>query len=92
MTDCLVPSVAEAAKARGVSADLLYELAGRGDMPCRRFGRRKVIPRRAIELPVESAVADFNGAAVLFGLNGPGSSSLDEGRQAPPAPCRLRTT
>ena len=57
--DPLVVSVAEAAEALGVSDDLVYELTERGDLPCLRFGRRKVIPWRAIELLVEAAVIDF---------------------------------
>ncbi len=68
MTDPLVLSVAEAAQALGVSDDLLYELTERGDLPCLRFGRRKVIPRKAIELLVESAVVDFDPAALLSSL------------------------
>ncbi len=70
MTDRLVLSVAEAAEALGVSDDLVYELTERGELPCLRFGRRKVIPRRAIELLVESAIADFDPGAVLTSLNG----------------------
>lgn len=68
MTDPLVLSVAEAAEALGVSDDLVYELTERGDLPCLRFGRRKVIPRRAIELLVESAVVNFDPVALLSNL------------------------
>ncbi len=70
MTDRLVLSVAEAAEALGVSDDLVYELTERGELPCLRFGRRKVIPRRGIELLVESAIADFDPGTVLTSLNG----------------------
>lgn len=70
MTDRLVLSVAEAAEALGVSDDLVYELTERGELPCLRFGRRKVIPRRAIHLLVESAIADFDPGATLTSLNG----------------------
>jgi excisionase family DNA binding protein len=70
MTDRLVLSVAEAAEALGVSDDLVYELTQRGELPCLRFGRRKVIPRRAIELLVEAAVADFDLDGVLTSLGG----------------------
>lgn len=62
MTDRLVLSVSEAADALGVSDDLMYELTERGEIPCLRFGRRKLIPRRAIEMLVESVVADFDPA------------------------------
>lgn len=68
MTDRLVLSVAEAAEALGVSDDLVYELTARGELPCLRFGRRKVIPRRAIELLVEAAIADFDVATVAITL------------------------
>ncbi|HEV2809906.1 MAG TPA: helix-turn-helix domain-containing protein [Acidimicrobiales bacterium] len=70
MSERLVLSVAEAAEALGVSEDLVYELTDRGELPCLRFGRRKVIPRRGIELLVESAIADFDPGAVLTSLNG----------------------
>jgi len=45
----LVLSIAEAEVARGVSDDLVYRLVARGELPCVRFGRRRLIPRRAIE-------------------------------------------
>ncbi|MGH9166059.1 MAG: helix-turn-helix domain-containing protein [Acidimicrobiales bacterium] len=61
-------SVAEAAEALGLSDDLVYELTERGDLPCLRFGRRKVIPWRAIELLVESAVVDFNPTTLRTNL------------------------
>jgi excisionase family DNA binding protein len=71
MTDRLVLSVAEAAEALGVSDDLVYELTQRGELPCLRFGRRKVIPRRAIELLVEAAIADFDIDAAITILKRP---------------------
>ena len=60
MGDPLVLSVAEAAVALGVSDDLVYELIARRELPCLRFGRRKVIPRRAIELVIDRAMDDFD--------------------------------
>jgi excisionase family DNA binding protein len=54
--DKLIVSVAEAAEMLGVSDDLVYELTARGDLPCLRLGRRKVIPRQAIESLVAQAV------------------------------------
>ena len=45
LVERLVLSIAEAAEALGVSDDLVYELTERGDLPCLRLGRRKVIPR-----------------------------------------------
>lgn len=55
----LVLSVAEAATALGVSDDLIYELAARGELPCLRVGRRRVIPRRAVEALVDKAMNEF---------------------------------
>jgi excisionase family DNA binding protein len=54
----LVFTVRQAADALGVSDDLVYELTARGDIPCLRLGRRRVIPRRAIEQMLERAVDD----------------------------------
>ena len=73
-------SVAEAAEALGVSDDLVYELTARGDLPCLRFGRRKVIPWRAIELLVESAVVDFDPAGLLRDLTNGASVVGGRGR------------
>lgn len=58
--DSLILSVAEAAELLGVSADLVYELTTRGDIPCLKMGRRKLIPRRAIEMMVDAAVDGFD--------------------------------
>jgi excisionase family DNA binding protein len=52
----LVFTVRQAADALGVSDDLVYELTARGDIPCLRLGRRRVIPRRAIELMLEQTM------------------------------------
>lgn len=69
-TDCLVLSVAEAAAALGVSDDLVYHLMERGELPCLRIGRRKVIPRRAIELLLESVIAGFDPPGAVSTLAG----------------------
>lgn len=45
----LAMSVAEAARALGVSRDAVYELVRRGEMPHLRIGRRVIIPRQALE-------------------------------------------
>lgn len=66
--DPLVLSVAKAAKSLGVSDDLVYELIERGQLPCLRLGRRKLIPRRAIELLVENAMDGFDPEAALDSL------------------------
>jgi excisionase family DNA binding protein len=78
MTDRLVLSVSEAADALGVSDDLVYELTERGELPCLRFGRRKLIPRRAIELLVELAVVDFDPAALIASLSGTTAPGVGE--------------
>lgn len=87
MTDRLVLSVSEAAEALGVSDDLVYELTERGELPCLRFGRRKLIPRQAIELVVELAIADFDPGALLASLNRtPHRMTTDRKPAADPTP------
>lgn len=84
--DRLVMSVAEAATALGVSDDLLYEVVARGELPSLRFGRRRVIPRRAVELLLESAVGGFDPSPALSTLTGrrrTGAGSDAPGRRAP---------
>ncbi len=68
MGDRLVLSVTEAAEALGISDDLVYELLQRGELPCLHFGRRKVIPRQAIDLVVGQALSDFDPVALLLRL------------------------
>jgi excisionase family DNA binding protein len=63
--DTLVVSVAEAAHLLGVSDDLVYELVERGELPCVRFGRRRLIPRRALDLVIEAALVDFDPSRVV---------------------------
>jgi len=58
--DSLILSVAEAAELLGVSTDLVYELTARGEIPCLKVGRRKLIPRRGIEMMVAAAVDGFD--------------------------------
>lgn len=69
LVERLVLSIAEAAEALGVSDDLVYELTERGDLPCLRLGRRKVIPRRAIQIVVDAALGDFDPAIALTGAD-----------------------
>ncbi len=96
MTDRLVLSVAEAAEALGVSDDLVYELTERGDLPCLRFGRRKLIPRRAVELLVEAAIADFDVDTVPISLKRPADAvrrnGTDDADPALPATRTERTS
>ena len=73
----LVLTVREAAEALGVSNDLVYELTARGDIPSLRLGRRRVIPRRAIEMMVEETLAQ--GRA-----NGPSRRAPQDSAELPP--------
>lgn len=89
MTDRLVLSVAEAAEALGVSDDLVYELTERGELPCLRFGRRKLIPWRAVELLVKAAIGNFDVDTVPISLKRPAGAmrrdGTDDADPAPPA-------
>jgi len=62
-------SVAIAAQTLGVSDDTVYELVQRGALPCLCIGRRRVIPRRAVELVVEHLLADFDPGGVADQLS-----------------------
>lgn len=55
----LVFSIAEAAELLGVSDDLIYELTARGELPCLRLGRRKVIPAVAIQTVIDGCLDGF---------------------------------
>ena len=55
----LVLSIAEAAEVLGVSDDLIYELTARGELPCLRLGRRKVIPTVAIQAVIDGTLEGF---------------------------------
>lgn len=67
-TGSLVLSVREVADALGVSDDLVYELTARGELPCLQLGRRRVIPRRAVELMIERSLETFDPEAVTAQL------------------------
>ncbi len=67
-TERLVLSVREVADALGVSDDLVYEMAARGELPCLQLGRRRVIPRRAVELLIEHSLEVFDPEAVCAQL------------------------
>jgi excisionase family DNA binding protein len=64
----LAVSVDEAAIVLGVSSDLVYEMVHRGQLPCLRIGRRRVIPRRALEQVVEEALAGFDPRPIAEAL------------------------
>ena len=72
----LFMSVAEAARALGVSDDTVYELLQRGQLPGLRIGRRRLIPRRAIDLIVEQLLADFDPKYLAIQLAGLGRLTL----------------
>jgi excisionase family DNA binding protein len=48
-------SVTDAAKRLGISRAFAYELVARGALPCLRFGRRVVVPRKALERLIDEA-------------------------------------
>jgi excisionase family DNA binding protein len=54
-TERVTLTVEEAAAILGISRALGYELVRRHELPSLRFGRRIVIPRRALETLVEQA-------------------------------------
>jgi excisionase family DNA binding protein len=49
----LTLSVTEAAGVLGISRAFAYVLVARGELPSLRFGRRVVVPRRALEQLIE---------------------------------------
>jgi len=54
-TERLTMTVSEAAEVLGISRAFAYELVGRGEIPVVRFGRRVVVPRKALETLLEVA-------------------------------------
>jgi excisionase family DNA binding protein len=56
--DRMTLSVTEAAKRLGISRAFAYELVARGELPCLRFGRRVVVPRKALERLVNATETD----------------------------------
>ena len=46
-------TVTEAARALGISRGLAYEMVKTGELPSVRFGKRLVVPRRALEKLLE---------------------------------------
>jgi len=53
-TERLTITVDEAAKELGISRALAYEMARTGKLPTLRFGRRFVVPRKAIDQLLEN--------------------------------------
>jgi excisionase family DNA binding protein len=52
-TERLTMTVSEAAEVLGISRAFAYELVGRGEIPVVRFGRRVIVPRKALEKLLE---------------------------------------
>lgn len=48
-------TVEEAARLLGISRSLAYDMARRGQLPTLKFGRRLVVPRRALEGLIEES-------------------------------------
>jgi excisionase family DNA binding protein len=62
----LVVSVPEAAVLLGVSEGLIYQLLDKGLLPeLPRWSRRRLIPRRAVEVVIERTMADYIPEDVL---------------------------
>lgn len=51
--DRITLTAEEVAKMLGMSKRFVYELAQRGELPCKRFGRKVLFSRQAIETMVE---------------------------------------
>jgi excisionase family DNA binding protein len=68
MMDRVTLSVPETAAVLGVSDDLVYELIARGELPSIVLGRRKLVPRRAIDLVIDRALEGFDPDALLSSL------------------------
>jgi excisionase family DNA binding protein len=68
VTDRVTLSVPEAAAVLGVSDDLVYELIARGELPSIVLGRRKLVPRRAIDMVIDRAVEGFDPDVLLSSL------------------------
>lgn len=91
MADRLVLSVPEAADTLGISDDLVYELIERRELPCLRFGRRKVIPRVAIDLVIQRAMHDFDPNVVVASLSVGGDQAPEHDRRDAGGADRLGT-
>ncbi len=59
--DRLTVTVEEAAKLLGISRGLAYELVARGELPSLHLGRRRVIPRMAIDELIANVCANLDG-------------------------------
>lgn len=64
----VVYTVPETAHLLRVSDQLVYELINRGALPAIELGRRRMVPRRAIDLLIEKSIVDFDPDLALAGL------------------------
>jgi excisionase family DNA binding protein len=94
----LTVSVTEAAELLGISRALAYELVARGELPSLQFGRRLVVPWRAIERLLASC-EDTEATELPNAGVGRRFSDLDQpiptsarNPQAKTEPGRVRTT
>ena len=53
-TERLTVNVEEAAKRLGIGRSLAYEMVHTGKLPILRFGKRMLVPKRALELLLQS--------------------------------------
>ncbi len=51
----LTLSIPETAQLLGISRGLAYDLARRGEIPTLQFGRRRVVPRAALDALLDSS-------------------------------------
>ncbi len=56
----LTLTVEQAGELLGISRALAYEMARTGRLPTLRFGKRIVVPKKAIETMLESSLANSN--------------------------------
>lgn len=56
--DCLVDTVAEAGALLGISRAFAYELVARGELPVIRLGRRRLVPKTALNALVQGQRAE----------------------------------
>ena len=56
MDQPLAISIEEAGRLLGISRGLAYQMAKRGDLPTVSFGRRRMVPRKALEQMLEEKV------------------------------------
>lgn len=66
----LTVSVAQAAELLGVSDDLVYSCCHEGLLPTLQLGKRKVIPRQAIDQIIAQAMAGWSPDRALARLSG----------------------